>query len=858
MPNAESGGTYPKDQTSVETAKDRRRQKSPCSKSLTEYLLRISKDIEAADREKRLDVFRKAIRSHQYFDGNFYGYVTDNCEWRSYESGGGGEKHYTDNQIYPYVRTAQMEMSRRNVQIAVNPATRSDVMIRAARLAQDRVNANRDRTFTAHLKNTESLYCLLNGIAFRYTYMEQIGGRGDRKPKVVRVSASAIDRGGNAADDAALENVRLCVNCSRTVPEGLDKCTACGSTLIEDAKNTGDSAEIVIGYEEVKRSQNQWVSPNPISVIVSMRASSIEETPFIKWKQLYLRSELEHKFPDIELPSTDTSIEMRYISDQKLSTPAADNYSPWSNDGDIGNANDVDPSDAFELLELHQHWIDYAVYCDKRFSEPVTLANGKTIPAGVKLGEVFTRGLYFATVGDAVVHMWDEDRRDKWTSSPYSMRPDSMYGHGVSVAHQAQETINDLEALKMANAWANAVAREFVDPSVIPELSADPAEVTIVNNTDNRQIIGGAYAVSPPLPLSAEIYALSEAKKSSIQNIIGAMSGTGAGGLADSQKWGDTATAISIKRDLAVGRFAPDLELLADNLDRKQAIQFVKNERNAFTPEQWESVKGDYGDDALKAFLECDIDTDLIFTVVPNSYMPKTDAQEISRLTTFAGVAQSLMPLGPEVMNHAFEKFGLPERLGGWDVNRGRADDIIKRFETLADDMIAQLGSDAPTNALDDPKVASAAQLINDYADAPVDTFLDDHEGMQEAYRDWRNTDRGRNASNLLVAAVAFRVLLHREALVKQKQMLATEQILAQQPAQAYAQEQQMQAAQQQQMMAAADAEAGNEAATRQEDLAILNRVSELEDNREQRQHEQNLEQIRANAAMVGKDTRNV
>jgi hypothetical protein len=236
-----------------------------------------------------------------------------------------------------------------------------------------------------------------------------------------------------------------------------------------------------------------------------------------------------------------------------------------------------------------------------------------------------------------VLDMWNESKNDKWTSSPYGLRAGSMYGTGSSVALVDQEALNDEERLIWANAWNNGVPLTFVDGEMITELSYDPAIPTNVKRDQSHQrfwLLCNRSGKS----LSAEIYGIKDRKGSDIQNKIGAMSQNGAGGLADSQKWGDTATAISIKRDLAVGRFSPELELMADQLDLPQAKQFLKNEQRYTTPEEWERLKSNHGEQAVTRFKNLDIDEDLIITIAPGTHMPKSDAQLQAKMMAYVQI----------------------------------------------------------------------------------------------------------------------------------------------------------------------------------------------------------------------------
>lgn len=785
-------------------------------------LNRLANDIDELDKEKRLTLFRKQIKAHQYMDGNFYGYVDQDCQWQQKQKGP-DEVWYSDNQLYPYLRTALMELSRTQTEVLINvPEGAPDEMIAAAKFAKARYDANRDRTFNARLKQTENCYALLNGITFRYTFA-QFSGRPEKMPRLEQQSGEG-------------ETKKLCAMCSRPAiaPVEIDgqmpaeKCHSCGSEMFLEI-GMSERPDTIIGYDKLPTCQNAWIVPNPVGVIVSLQAASIEETPYIKWKQLILRSVLQSKFKGMDLPSTGSeSVELRYIANQQKATPSADN----SNGGTYEARVEAQAGRELELLEFQQVWLDHELYCELKFDEATPLGRGKSLKVGQPLGEMFPDGLYYARCGDLILDVWNEDKNRKWTSSPYGMRPGTMYGSGSHTALSDQEIINDIATIKMANAWSNGVPKEFVDPNVITEISADP---TIPTNADmsgvEGNIIGRAYAAAPPMALSAEIYGIGDKSESSIQNKIGAMSGAGAGGLADAQKWGDTATAISIKRDLAVGRFSPDLELMADQLDRMQAYQFLENEQQYFTPQQWSKLKGEYGDEALQAFLKCDIRNDLIVSIAPGSYMPKSDAQVQAKLMSFSQLLPVLaQSQNPELIAYASEVFGIPEWLGGWNSDKSHARKVVKRFEALAELFVSQNG-DLMTSDLEDPQVKQVAQSINDYSQMPVDVFLDDHQAIIDALRDWRATDNGRNAPNALVAAVALRTLIHQAGIAKQKAMLTQTEIEAARPAQEEA------AAQQQKALAAQNATdaAARDQADTQTQVQAADKIMEYADRDDKR-----------------------
>jgi hypothetical protein len=778
----------------LEQSRDRFKQRTrqAVGDALSKRLLKISNDIEALDREKRLRLVRQMIKAHQYMDGNFFGYVDNNLDWVQIDRAP-DEVWYVDNQLYPYWRTALMELSRTQTEVIINPAIEGDDELEAAaKFAQVRYEANRDRTFNARLKQTENSYALLSGITFRYTFPQfsKNGARPEKVPVIENNDPNEAGEQGETGDST--ESTKICSLCYRpkqTLPdigEGTspDKCFNCGSQMFSDYQMQS-SPDRVIGYQDLPKCKNAWIVPNPAAIIVSLNASCIEETPFLKWKQVIMRAVLEERYKGLDLSSGGvSSLELKYTQSQQKATPAGNT----SQTGSVGtdsfdsgyNQGSTSGSNELEEVEFHQVWLDYEIYCQWTFDDNMQLANGKTLPAGKTLGSVYPNGLWFAHDPNMVLDMWNESKNDKWTSSPYGLRAGSMYGTGSSVALVDQEALNDEERLIWANAWNNGVPLTFVDGEMITELSYDPAIPTNVKRDQSHNDFG--YFTAPAMPLSAEIYGIKDRKGSDIQNKIGAMSQNGAGGLADSQKWGDTATAISIKRDLAVGRFSPELELMADQLDLPQAKQFLKNEQRYTTPEEWEALKSNHGEQAVTRFQNLDIDEDLIITIAPGTHMPKSDAQLQAKMMAFIQILPIITHSGnQDLINYASEVFGIPKDVAGWSTDRAYAGRVIQRFKALADAFIEQYG-DLPSNDLapittpdgqQQPSPAKqVADRIDQYAHMPVDVFLDNHPAMMDAYRDWRSTDDGQDASNVLLAAVANRFALHAEAMNKQQQIL--------------------------------------------------------------------------------------
>ncbi len=109
-----------------------------------------------------------------------------------------------------------------------------------------------------------------------------------------------------------------------------------------------------------------------------------------------------------------------------------------------------------------------------------------------------------------------------------------------------------------------------------------------------------------------------------------------------------------------------------------------------------------------------------------------------------------------------------------------RQEEILGRL-SIGDEAINQVG-DAPSTDLNDPRINQAVAAIAEYANAPIDVFLDNHAALSEAYRDLRASDEGREWSNLLTACIAQRVLEHQAGIAIQQQLVARRAQVAQAP----------------------------------------------------------------------------
>ena len=737
------------------------------------YFLKLWEKCEKINEPEWLALKQQMVRAQNYVDGKQWGYVNDKCQWIDYEKRQ-GEVTHTDNVYQPHVQTALMEMTRGSTALSFSyavPNSRKGGLV--ANVSETLYKKERRKTFDVPKTQQENLSLLLNGVAYRYTYFcwntdakqkNPVFGEREELGESVEVCAQCMKPKAGTSEEPAMPMPEMGEAMAEPMAETdsptTDLCPNCGSDEFKTISAPTSNAQVITGYENGKSGCNGWVSPDPLGITHYLHATSPKESPYWLWKQGVLRDVLQAQYPDI--PISKEGIKSRELA-QKF-----EYQSGTPNVQDLMGDRQADST----MTEFEQGWFDLPLYQHYVLKKAVKLRNGMEIPAGTKLGEAFPDGLYIAKNGKIILDLWNENKCDKWTASPYVTRKGTMIGAGTSIALDKQDMLNDVGNLIMASVMNDAYPKEFVNATYLePEnIPNSPTERAVITNLpEGGKIVGNVIDRLPAAQLSPDAYALTEAISGSIQMGMGTFSGNQAG-APDLKAVQNTASGFLAWRNMTVGRFAPMLEMKADCLDKQQAMQFLKNIQKHYTPEQWEKYKGDFGAEAVKAFLECDLDDDLIIEVVPESFMPQTNTDRQAKFMAFAEFITA-MQMSPdnELAAEMADVLGIPKSLVSFDAEYSAAMQTIDSFKVIAD-MIAEEIGDIPTFNLQDPTAAQMAQLIIMEADAEISPEMDAHEPMIEAYLDWWNKDEGRSASNVLKAAVSMRVQEHKQAVVTKTQ----------------------------------------------------------------------------------------
>lgn len=744
-----------------------------------------------------LNVKRQMLRARNYFDGRQYGDVNPQLQWVDYPKAV-GEISYTANVYQGHIQTALTEMSKGNTDLTfshISGESRKGTLV--AKIAEIRYKAHKRRIFDRIKEQQENLNLLLSGVAIRYTYLTDCR----HKAKIPKIGRPEIGQPEQA------ESAKVCAECSAPAVEAKTECPICGSTEFTEISAPPMQTDQVVGYEDVPLKESNWRPVDPVGCTWYLHAATLKDSPYFIWKQAMLTEVVKAKYPDVAIKAGVKSPELNYQAFGESGTPGSRVFGT---------------EESTEKCELALCWFDPPLYAHYVPKQDLKLRRGVIAPAGRPLGETFPNGIFLLFNDRTILDVEGEDKNTKLTVAPYVTRIGTMVGAGTSAALEGQDTKNDLRNLHMQSIYNDAFRKEFVDPMYIDpdQIPADPNERAVLKASPQRgDIVGTVIDALPATSLSSDAYAMEDRIDGESQMQMGTFSGT-QNGMPDLKAVQDTAAGMQMWREMTIGRYYPMLSVRADCLDKEQAYQLLENDQKYLSPEQWDKIKGDYSEEAVKEFLNCDLREELVIEVVPESFMPLSTSQKQAGLMGWSRfITETQAPPDSEISGYAANLFNIPKKLVANDAYESMAHIAIDAFKEQADAVVTELGDlDSYDISVENPDPTNRlmAQLILDQAKMPISFKMDDLSVIADTLKDWWATDEGRNATNLLKATILLRMEEIDGAAIAKAQDDQMKAMAAQQPAmEAQAQQQQ---AQMQQQEAAMQAQAEAEEQKRAED----------------------------------------
>jgi hypothetical protein len=342
-----------------------------------------------------------------------------------------------------------------------------------------------------------------------------------------------------------------------------------------------------------------------------------------------------------------------------------------------------------------------------------------------------------------------------------------FHGQGEWDLNELGDQLTEAKSMKM-----NSMLLDSTHPLMIREGVADANDFenkygAIVTIPSDLKDVGLKNMMGrvPGEGLPDQAYELGNEIKGQMQQRVGAFSTQS--DAPDIAAMG-TATGIAAITEQTIGRRGPQLQLYAQ-MEVDQAYQKLELRQKYWCKKMYSTVATDLGDDAVKWFMECNIRQDINISVVPDSWMPQSDAKKQAGLQSMLGlVGEIMMAKGDpkmldDVVRQANDIFGT-----GFDFNDYEKDSVegqlkarhltrcrqvrraavrgvpLRRRRAVRDEAIALAYIQTAEMLKIAHKPADAQDI---FAELPIDVMFDNHTEFIEAYTDWLKTAEGRAAS---------------------------------------------------------------------------------------------------------------
>jgi len=219
----------------------------------------------------------------------------------------------------------------------------------------------------------------------------------------------------------------------------------------------------------------------------------------------------------------------------------------------------------------------------------------------------------------------------------------------------------------------------------------------------------------------------------------------------------------------------------------KTARQWLKNDQKYWTDEDTEELlklNSEWNEDNIKAFLDCNIDTDLIMGYAEGSEIPQSLIEREVKLNklfqdvmALAGVAPQLIK--PEMIN---EVFGEMIQTAGLSIDFNNVENSEKLAEARYD-RLAEMIKMSPINT-DNPQInqglAQQITALPQFQPFPTEQF----DILIEFFTDKATSESAKDEPNyLLLTCLNALIELEQNAKVMDAQKMTAMQVAAQQPA---------------------------------------------------------------------------
>lgn len=435
-------------------------------------------------------------------------------------------------------------------------------------------------------------------------------------------------------------------------------CPACASPNVEIEPPQEAQIEAVVGQKPYKLGQMKAVSV-PYTQLRHEISSSLEDSPWCRWKRRVRVDEVKAKFPNLKIPpQSGTDRDPGLATEEALRRSVAQT----GRDGRGGVRGDE------QYTTFTQWWLAPSMYASYVFPADVLTVAGESIPAGSKASELFPDGMYIAMCGgvDAPVQVRNECHRWHWVTAPYRIQMFSGLGIGINDAMEMQRQWNVTLSLVFEQIRSSSLPGWLYDKDAISQddvrLLGQPQNSVPVS-TQNRENITRLEQLvmqMPPGQIPSHIPWYIGQLDANMQTSAGALVNEGVPGM-DSK----TATGAQLMNSASNQHNAPEFALKGDADVRSIKVLFELAKKHYVEP-RYLPLSGKHGKqdgvwlsaaDLCNGQVRWEAVTD---TWLPSTKLDKQNAVQNMFLAVGGPVIfMQLMAEKPEVAQQLMDTFGV-------------------------------------------------------------------------------------------------------------------------------------------------------------------------------------------------------
>lgn len=612
----------------------------------------------------------------------------------------------------------------------------------AARVAERLLQMDDDQDFTPKRQQREWKWNLLAaGETYRITHFNtNKQGCGIDEEVFER---KAIQQG---------EAITHCALCDAVGSDESGKCPQCGNPQLDEFQTRTATISVHKGSQYKQVGDVDWDVPDALEMTVIGETDDISEALIVMRDRMLPACVLEDALGVSDLPMTDVPDSLSYKQLFADNSRESSEFAPM------------------RLVHYQEFWVAPALVASYKFPKGSVLQGGE-IPEGTKGKDIFENGLYFSRTKKKVREVYPQAIGECLSHAANSLG-EGFHGQGEWDLIELQDQATEAKSMKM-----NSMLLDSTQPLLVREGYTD------TENFENK--FGLVVPVSQDFPLERDLnslmtrvpagrppqeaYELGQEIKGEIQQREGTFS---TNSDAPDIKAMGTATGIDAITEQAVGRRGPALQLYAQ-MEIEQAYQKLELRQKYWCKKMYQLIAKELGGDAVKWFMGCNIRQDISITVVPGSWMPRTQTQQEEGLQKYLAVAAPILTAKgdpkalDDVLRKANELFGVGIDMDDMETQSIEAQIRLDRLRDVALFAEGQFGEFLyqPDGSISTEAITLAyrytAELLkishiptddamDIFAMLPLDVMFDTHTEFEEAYTDWLRTADGRAASDFV------------------------------------------------------------------------------------------------------------